>query len=313
MAALWELWRALRIDDFFDDSIVGGVAAQSVLQVEKSILTQQRRSQSYALTMLRQVGASPSTRPARPTFLYPRSHVLMTDVYERPGQEFRRLMAETHGDYRRSFDGVQDRLGAIVATDVQQAANRQERDTYAASKTVVGYRRVLHPELTKSGPCGLCVVAADRFYTKSELQPIHDRCVCTTSPVVKGNDPGLDLNQADLKRIYAAAGGNTRDVLKNIRVEVRENGEIGPILTRKGQEIKTQGTYEEPTAEMEADRLRRQYAATSEWVDALQKAVDAGQSQSVLIGDRRYQVSPNRDALDYQQTLLADLTKKLAA
>jgi hypothetical protein len=53
-----------------------------------------------------------------------------------------------------------------------------------------GYRRVIHPELSKGGTCGLCVAASDRIYHVSELRAVHGRCECTTLPIVGEQDPG---------------------------------------------------------------------------------------------------------------------------
>jgi hypothetical protein len=108
---------------------------------------------------------------------------------------------------------------------------------------VVGYRRVLHPELGSGAPpCGLCVVAATRIYHIEELMPIHARCRCSVAVVTKEADPGLKLNDDDLKTllatVYSAAGGNTRNQLKTVRVEIAEHGELGPILVNADQNFR---------------------------------------------------------------------------
>lgn len=311
ITALWGLWKPLRIEDWFDDTTVAGVGAQSAALVRDTLIKQQRASRVYAQTMLRQVNA-PVTRLQRPVFLYPRHGALMPDVYERPAREFRRRMKELRGDVRKSWDAAEQRAGTLAETDLRLVANRAERDTYADSPRVAGYRRVVHPELSKSGTCGLCLVAADRFYTVKELQPIHDHCRCTTAPIVKGNDPGLDLNRADLNRIYAAAGGNTRDVLKNVRVKTVEHGEIGPILTKDGQEIKLLGDFEEKTAEQQAKDDAAAAKLSTQWVAALERAIATGKPQQARIGARTYKVPPNPTALAHHKNFLANLARDAA-
>src|SRR5690606_36295252 len=78
-----------------------------------------------------------------------------------------------------------------------------------------------------------------RFYTKGELMPLHDKCRCTISPITANTDMGMKLNQDDLAQIYTAAGGNYAEDLKKITIQIREHGELGPILTRKGQEFRS--------------------------------------------------------------------------
>jgi len=68
------------------------------------------------------------------------------------------------------------RIAAIAETDVTLAVRAQYQKTMSA-QGAIGWRRILHPELSRSGPCGLCVVAADRVYKSEDLLPIHNRCV----------------------------------------------------------------------------------------------------------------------------------------
>lgn len=132
-------------------------------------------------------------------------------------------------------DAAMQRLRDLAEHDVLLADRDAAQRFLAAQETVLGYRRVVHPELAKDGQsCGLCIVAASRVYSKEELLPIHGHCNCTVLPVFEAADPGLKLNRADLDRIYRAAGDSTAAKLKRTRVEVRQNGELGPVLTRQG-------------------------------------------------------------------------------
>lgn len=127
------------------------------------------------------------------------------------------------------------RIAAVAETDITLAVREQVRANLIDARDVQGYRRILRPELSESGPCGLCVVAADRLYKVQDLKPIHDRCCCEVLPIVGDLDPGIDLNREDLDRIYATAGSTggskrERGALKKIRVAIAENGELGPVL-----------------------------------------------------------------------------------
>lgn len=124
----------------------------------------------------------------------------------------------------------EQRLEHQVDMDLTMAMRESARTVLVDADDVIGYRRILHPELSRGGSCGLCVVAADRLYHKAELLPIHARCACTIAPVTDAYDPGDELNAIDLERIYGAAGSNRRNELKRVRVTVEQHGELGPQL-----------------------------------------------------------------------------------
>lgn len=143
-----------------------------------------------------------------------------------------------------AIDGLR-RAMAVADTDVMLADRAQAQKFFSERRPsgVVGYRRVLHPEMGSGGaPCGLCVVAATRVYHIEDLMPIHARCRCTVAAVTRTADPGLQLNEQDLKQaldtIYRAAGGNTRNQLKTVRVEYVEHGELGPMIVSATQNFR---------------------------------------------------------------------------
>jgi hypothetical protein len=163
------------------------------------------------------------------------------DAYGRVADQFR-FGVVANGD---TEDGARAkalvRVEAVARTDMTLAMREQVRRTLGNIRGVTGYRRILRPELSETGPCGLCVVAADRVYKSEHLMPLHDRCVCDVLPVVGEFDPGLNLNASDLRRVYEAAGGTGGEVrgrdgrrhsaaLKKLRVALAEHGELGPVL-----------------------------------------------------------------------------------
>jgi len=201
-------------------------------------------------------------------------------------------------DHATANKAAEDRIESIVDGNVTLAQRLGEQQTlakvHAINERVIGWRRVIHPELSKGGVCGLCVAASDRVYgvkelkpiharckcsvspvTKSndpghrlnsadldrlygvkELKPIHARCKCSVSPVTKSNDPGHRLNSADLDRLYDDAGQSTDNgALKRTRYNVVHHGELGPVLTRvEGEKVPYYST-EKPAAA--SDRPRR--------------------------------------------------------
>jgi len=162
------------------------------------------------------------------------------------------------------------RVGVVAQTDVTLAVREQYRKSLQGlSKLtgVTGWRRILRPELSETGPCGLCVVAADRTYRIEDLKPIHNGCVCEVLPVIGPFDPGLTLNREDLNRIYDLAGGTGGDVIKDgqrhsgalqkIRVALAENGELGPILVDADQHYR--GPVEVAKTVVPDQRVRKEH------------------------------------------------------
>lgn len=113
---------------------------------------------------------------------------------------------------------------------VLETAQSSIRDAvYEASPQATRYRRVVHPELSKGGACGLCIVASTQIYTRPDLKPIHDRCHCDVLPIVGEVDPGHALNGLDLGSLYEAAGDSTHGWnLKKVRVKAGEIVKTAP-------------------------------------------------------------------------------------
>lgn len=115
----------------------------------------------------------------------------------------------------------------VQAVDLDSGNTRNGRK---AGPRIVGYRRVIHPERSRGGTCGLCIAAADRIYHVAQLMPIHDGCKCTVAAVTEDYDPADDLNAVDLSQLYKHAGGTSAPHLKRTRYQVDQHGELGPVL-----------------------------------------------------------------------------------
>lgn len=176
------------------------------------------------------------------------------------------------------------RIEALVRTDITLAVREQYYRNLnlprGQRQQAVGWRRVLHPELSESGPCGLCVVAADRVYKREQLKEIHDRCVCEVLPIYVGADPGLTLNRDDLNRLYDAAGGTGGDVIKNgrrhsgalkkIRVVLTEHGELGPVLINADQHYRGPAEVAKTKVPDRAVRVKAQLESLEKKFESLQ-------------------------------------------
>ena len=129
----------------------------------------------------------------------------------------------------------------VAEMDVQLATRAQSQKVMSSNKKVLYYRRVIHPEKSTSGAsCGLCIVASHNTYSKKDLLPIHFRCNCEVVGVTdENNDYGLQINDQDLADIYEWAGSKSEaDKLKATRFSVHEHGELGPVLTYRGNRFR---------------------------------------------------------------------------
>jgi hypothetical protein len=137
-------------------------------------------------------------------------------------------------------------LGVVPPRVAPTLPDRLRPVPVANAADVSGYRRVIHPELSRSGTCGLCIAAADRIYKVDDLMPIHTSCACEPMPIVRGVDPARVFNGADTtelyRRVLAAAGGETAAAkLRATRVQVSAHGELGPVLHDAGHRFRDQG------------------------------------------------------------------------
>lgn len=162
-------------------------------------------------------------------------------IFDRAAQTYRYEKSIGSDDATASA-AAEARIGSIVDNNLILAQRLAEQQTLSAvrdlDKRVHGYRRVIHPELSKGGVCGMCVAAASRRYYVSDLKPIHDRCNCSIAPITDEHDIGDLLNQDDLDKLYDQSGSTANPALKRTRYELVHHHELGPVLTRvKGEKV----------------------------------------------------------------------------
>ncbi|MCX2931398.1 hypothetical protein ORI20_14025 [Mycobacterium sp. CVI_P3] len=155
-------------------------------------------------------------------------------IFNRPARTQRYLESKGVGSEQARAEAELRMLG-LVDGNLMLAQRLAEAEILAKAagvdKRVIGLRRVIHPELSRTGTCGLCIAASDRIYKVTELMPIHNRCKCTQAAVTREFDPADVLNTVDLKQLYTDAGGTTSGAaLKRTRYKVDEHGELGPQL-----------------------------------------------------------------------------------
>lgn len=195
------MWDMLTPADWWNDGVTFAVAARMAL-LEMALIQQVRRlGVSYADETLRLVGVNP--KGDVPNLVFPRDNTDPWLVAQRPADSYRSAAVKSPAIRPQSWPDKTDELFSEVDKWLEQAFNRLQTtvdedvsraqtsatlDKYRRSK-VLEYRRVLHPELSKTGSCGLCVVAADRWYSTADLLPLHANCHCGVAPAGSDYDP----------------------------------------------------------------------------------------------------------------------------
>jgi hypothetical protein len=276
-----------------DQTFVNGVAAASARQVASATLAARKLNRSYQTQVLREMGVTKLDLPklANP---YPRYDVTPLEVYSRPAKEFTWQLHLGLSVDEAAAEAI-DRLEHLAQTDLYTADRDEAHTVLSSVPQVIGWRRVIHPERAEKShaSCGLCVVAANQFYKTDELKPLHGDCHCDTVPAFGKDDPGFELNKDDLQAIYAAAGGTSAEQLVQTRIAVQENGELGPILVKKGDHFRTpeevgRKPYEKPTAESLKESNQKYLRETNEKLAAAQKELDDLDGQYTLADQRAF-------------------------
>jgi len=166
-----------------------------------------------------------------------RNGVDFTTVYSRPFVEMRTLLSQG-----KSLDVAKEagalRAEMLARTDVQLARRNASFTARRGDDRVVGFVRVL----SGSENCALCYVASTQRYTRGNLQPIHPGCDCGEAQIYGNSDPGQVIDRDLLDSTHEAidtrfgsfdAGGRAIDYRKELIVH--EHGELGPLLSIRGQ------------------------------------------------------------------------------
>lgn len=225
----------------------GWYSDAQVAQLSKDIVriveAGQKSTVSLTNAYLSRVVAAEIGRSRRPygvkvdvaTLRYGTKH---TEVYERLGADYRYRVSEG-APAETAVAATVARADAMALMDLNLAMRQTAHEVYDQDTMITGYRRVIHPEFSRSGTCGLCAAASDQIYSGSRLLDIHERCRCETLPIIGDSDPGRTLNDEELGALYDAAGSTSGKDLKRVRVTTQQHGELGPILRVEGQNFRS--------------------------------------------------------------------------
>lgn len=263
------LWGRLKPADWWNDVIIMGIAAQVAQNYVRVVEEARRAGVSYADVILSAYGVKPvgsvdslkfprrgtdpwmvSAKPALGAYRDKavQSPTVRPDTWPKPGDTTHELISSW-------LEAAYERLETTVETDITLASNDAATERFTKNGTKA-FRRVIHPEASMGGVCGLCIAAATRVYTKKDLLALHDHCHCTVAPILHGQDLGKILNTADLHKIYAAVTNTPKwkkdhegryateaDFLKNLRYKVVAHSELGRLLVPYERTHETMSDY----------------------------------------------------------------------
>lgn len=137
-----------------------------------------------------------------------------------------------------AIDSGAFRARSLATTEIQLARRGAGLLARGANDRIVGYVRTL----TGRENCALCYVASTQRYRKGDLMPIHPGCDCGEQPIFGTEDPGQIINDQLLEATHEAiedrfgfSERSGRGELDYRLIEIRDNGELGPVLTIRGQ------------------------------------------------------------------------------
>jgi len=218
--------------DWYDHAAITAVAAAAGQAVRAAAQTAVGLSSAYLTRVLREMitAGSPTSRTLRLSGPLRFGVASWASPYGRVADTVRFQISKGKSVDEAIRIGL-ERADAMVRTDLALARRLQARSTFEATPRIYGYRRVVHPELSRTGTCALCIAAADRRYNIQDLMPLHQRCKCTVLPITSGNDPGGAFDQDEkFADAYRMALSNRAKDLKDVRVRYEWNDELGPTL-----------------------------------------------------------------------------------
>ena len=341
----WTLFRSMSPSDWWNDAIVQGVGAQVTEQQIAFVKQMRRLGIQYADIMLGMVNVPADGQI--PEYVVTRDNTDPWKVAVRPVESYRDLAVRDPTIRPDAWDGLDEKVRSAVddwldaalgrltdtaETDGQLASTHSTIERYKSSG-VTRYRRVVHPELSRTGSCGLCVVASDRLYSTDALMPLHNRCKCGVIPVTDDSDPGSGLSRSDLDRIYRKAWDSLSEKrreeleqqgftyttygkdLMNVRVNYATNGEIGPVLSRADTTVhavpdRNAEEWHTPDRETTRRQMRRMYERALAFEEHYRKVYETGEEERFRLDGHDYVFKPSdhlKQAWDYHRRFLTNL------
>lgn len=157
-------------------------------------------------------------------------------VYSRPFVDMRTALSQGK-TVKESIEAGARRAAYLASTEVQLARRQAGLQARNSNDRIVGYIRTL----TGMENCALCYVASTQRYRRGELMPIHPGCDCGEMPIFGTQDPGQVINEVRLEAIHEnveqrfGVSDRSARAIDYRAIRITEHGEMGPLLTVKGQ------------------------------------------------------------------------------
>jgi hypothetical protein len=129
------------------------------------------------------------------------------------------------------------RARSLASTEVQLAKRNASLFTRRANDNIVGFIRVL----SGTENCALCYVASTQRYTRGQLLPIHPGCDCGELEIYGSQNIDQVIDEERLNAVHEAVEARfgfsdpSGREIDYRGITIREHGELGPVLTVKGQ------------------------------------------------------------------------------
>lgn len=163
-------------------------------------------------------------------------------VYRRPFVDMRTALSRG-SSFTDALEAGARRAQSLAQTEVQLARRDVGLKARNSNDRIVGYIRTL----TGQENCALCFVASTQRYTRGELMPIHPGCDCGEMPIYGTQDPGQVINEVRLEAVhenietrFGVSDRGARE-LDYRAITITEHGEMGPMLTVRGQSTQAAG------------------------------------------------------------------------
>lgn len=275
-----------QVDDWYDEALIALAAAEAVRTSADAREAAAGLAEQYvaAIVGLFRGGL---LNVQRTTLSAPRNGADMTAVYTRPADVYRRTVS-FGGSESEALDKALRRAQRLIQSDAQLA----DRESAAAQMEAVGvqhYRRVVRPELSETGTCGLCIAASTKVYKIQDLLPMHGECKCKTMPIEDGVDPGARINGVDLAQLYEDAGSTKAEELRRTRYQVNQHGEFGPVLTNADEHFRGPKQVAHPPNP--AERARKELTALLPVLKILETRAAAGEDVNGPLTYQRDRIS----------------------
>ncbi|MCO6558490.1 MAG: hypothetical protein J6575_03515 [Bifidobacterium sp.] len=335
----WNLWKSLTPSDWWNDGVTWGYAAKQASVDMARNLKARQLGEATAFKTLQALNAKtfdpisgswiPSranTDPQRIAMKHVDTyrHLTTLDPQVRP-EEWPKPDEKDWQLVESWLRQARERLETVADTDTVRSGDMAMQESYKRAG-VTQYRRVIHPELSKTGSCGICVVAATRIYKIRDLKAMHVECHCGIVPITD-QDPGEYLNNIDLETIYRKAGGTSADQLRHLRIQVGTHGELGPILDEynnlaEDQYSKTRyrnypnkpSSWRPPDNKMAKQQLQAMLDRSDKLLESMKRVRKTGKEETLDTDGRRLRVAPSKSlkrAIDYQEAFARELRTML--